>query len=317
MILRKTIYITSCMAALFCFAAFNRAFGAESFSDLKLDANRVPWTQLSFHAKNFWVEVSTNIELRSLQTSDVEALLLKSPRGGPIKPTTPQAYQITINTTIDPVFRSPVNIYNRIWFNQADAAALGRVRLRRGEDDFKKTYRFTNQGVFRYRMEPKDKKEASLEPKQWTNVKDSFYPYDMNRLKCAGVTERSLLIYILSAAATSKFNNALSLCVFGKRQLHRVKLQNAGVYPIKVNYIEERQQAKIRRQGIVQTLKVTLSSEPLESDLKAAENFSFLGFHKSIAIYIDPATHLPIQASGIIPTIGKAHLKLREAHINR
>jgi hypothetical protein len=317
MILRKTIYITSCMAALFCFAAFNRAFGAESFSDLKLDANRVPWTQLSFHAKNFWVEVSTNIELRSLQTSDVEALLLKSPRGGPIKPTTPQAYQITINTTIDPVFRSPVNIYNRIWFNQADAAALGRVRLRRGEDDFKKTYRFTDQGVFRHRIEPKDKKEASFEPQKWTDVKDSFYPYDLTRMGCSGVSERSLLIYILSAATRFESNDPMSLCVFGKRQLHRVQLRKEGTQPIQFNYIEKSRQVETRKEGTVRALKIAITSQPIEPNLEDVENFSFLGFHKDITINIEPTSGLPIQASGIIPTIGKAHLKLREVGLKQ
>jgi len=315
MILRKTIYITSCMAALFCFAAFNRAFGAESFSDLKLDANRVPWTQLSFHAKNFWVEVSTNVELRSLQTSDVEALLLNSPRGGSIKPTAPQAYQITINTTIDPVFRSPVNIYNRIWFNQTNAAALGRVRLRRGEDDFKKTYRFTDQGVFRHRIEPKDKKEASLEPEKWTDIKDSFYSYDLNRLGCGGVTERSLLIYILSAVTILQSNEPLNLCVFGKRQLHHVRLQNQGIHPVMIDYIEKSQRTLAQKKRTIKTHKIAVIAEPIPSGLKNAENFSFLGFHKDISVFIDPAARIPIKASGIIPTVGKVNLNLREVRL--
>ena len=39
---------------------------------------------------------------------------------------------------------------------------------------------------------------------------------------------------------------------------------------------------------------------------------SSLGFHNNIVIYIEPAAGLPIQAEGIIPTIGKAQLKLNE-----
>ena len=291
---------------------FNTAW-AESFTALKLDADHVSWTQLSFHAKNFWVEVSTDVQMVSMPASEIETLMLSTPKGIPIQSAAAEAYQMTINTTIDPRFRSPVSIYNRIWFDPSDAKALGRIRLRRGEDDFKKIYRFTNQGVFRHRIEPKNKKEALLAPEEWTDMNDSFYPYDQTRLGCIGISERSLLIYILSASATSMLEDSVSLCVFGKRQLHRVTLRKAGEYPVKINYIENKGQTAIRRERMIKTIKITLATDPMESDLNEDENFSFFGFHKDISIYIDPVSRLPVQASGIIPTIGKAHLKLDKA----
>jgi hypothetical protein len=294
------------------FGAFNSSTWAQSITPLKLDASKVPWTHLSFHAKNFWVEVSTEIQLRSRRASDLDAVLLAPSKGRPIKPKASQVAEMKISTTITPRFRSPVKIHNRIWFNPTDASPLGRVRLRRGDDDFKKIYRFTKQGVFRHRMEPKNKKEVSLAPEKWTDVKDSFYPYDLARMGCSGVSESSLLIYIVSAAATSVQEDPLSLCVFGKRQLHRVVLQKAGVYPISIGFIEKKQQTETHKEGFVKAIKISLTSEPMESDLKEAENFSFLGFHKDISLYLDPATHFPIKASGIIPTVGKVHLNLRE-----
>jgi hypothetical protein len=259
---------------------------------------------MSFHAKNFWVEVSTDIQIKSLRTSDLAAVLLTSP--------TPQINEMTINTTIDPRFRSAVKIHNRIWFNPTDASTLGRIRLRRGEDDFKKMYRFTDQGVFRHRIEPKDKGEARLEPDKWTDIKDTFYPYDPNPQRCPGVSERSVLIYILSAAALSKSNNPLTICIFGKRQLHRVQIRKEGIHPINVNYIEKKQQVETRKKGTVRALKFAITAQPIEADLEDRENFSFLGFHKDISIYIDPTSGLPVQASGIIPTVGKADLVLKE-----
>jgi hypothetical protein len=63
---------------------------------------------------------------------------------------------------------------------------------------------------------------------------------------------------------------------------------------------------------MVKTIKFTLTSEPMESDLNEDENFSFLGFHKDISIYVDPSNGLPVQVSGIIPTAGKATLNLKE-----
>jgi hypothetical protein len=43
------------------------------------------------------------------------------------------------------------------------------------------------------------------------------------------------------------------------------------------------------------------------------ENFSFLGLRKNIAIFIDPASRLPLQISGKLPKLGSLHLKLSEA----
>jgi hypothetical protein len=292
--------------------SFSVSAQTQSFSLPELNPKHVQWTHLSFHAKNFWVEVSTDIQMRSLRASDLDAVLLASTQGIPIKPQTSSAAEMTINTTIEPRFRSPVNIYNRIWFNPSDATALGRIRLRRGDDDFKKMYRFTDQGVFRHRIEPKDKKEAALEPEKWTDLKDSFYPYDLTRLGCPFVSERSLLIFILSAVDFSKNNDPLSLCVFGKRQLHHVQLQQQGLHPLSVNYIEKTQQTTIRKKGTINTLKITITAEPMDSELKQPENFSFLGFHSNIVIYVEPTSRLPIQAEGVIPTIGTAQLKLNE-----
>jgi hypothetical protein len=292
--------------------SFSVSARAQSFSLAELDPKHAQWTHLSFHAKNFWVEVSTDIQMRSLRASDLDAVMLAAPQGIPIKPQTSSAAEMTINTTIDPSFRSPVNIHNKIWFNPEDATALGRVRLRRGDDHFKKMYRFTDQGVFRHRIEPRNKKEASLEPAHWTAIKDSFYPYDLTRTGCPAVSERSLLVFILSAADFSDNNDPLSLCVFGKRQLHRVQLQAQGLHPLNVNYGEKTRRTTIRKQGTINTLKIAITAEPMDSELKEAENFSFLGFHDNIVIYLEPVSRLPIQASGDIPTIGTAQLQLNE-----
>ena len=312
MIPPKQFFASACLLAIFSLITIPPSARAQSFSHLKLNPKQVQWTDLLFHTKNFWVEVSTRVELKFFAAADVEAALLSTPKGVPVKTAKTEAYQMAINTSIDPTFQAPVHIHNKIWFNPKDAAALGRVRLRRGDDHFTKMYRFTDQGVFRHRIEPKNKKEASLEPEHWTAIKDSFYPYDLTRLGCPFVSERSLLVFILSAVDFSKNNDPLALCVFGKRRLHRVQLQKQGLHPLGVNYIEKTQQTTIRKKGTINTLKITITAEPMDSELKQAENFSFLGLHSNIAIYIEPNSRLPIQAEGVIPTIGTAQLKLNE-----
>jgi hypothetical protein len=315
MMICKRFLVFVWLLTLISSGALANSTRAEFSSRLDLDAKRVPWTRMLFRAKGFSVDVTAHVQLESLPSAAVEADLLESPRVPPLRPSGPEIYKMTVDTTFDPIFRSPVRVLNRIWFDPKDATALGRLRLRRGDDDFKKVYRFTGEGVFRHRREPKDKREVPLDPEDWTDLRDTFYSYDLNKLGCANVPERLLLIYILSAGPIAPNDEARSLCVFGKRQLHRVWLRPEGMESLKVDYVEKRGQSDAHRKGKIKTLKIVLESEPMESDLEKVENFSFLGFHKDIVLFIDPVSNLPIQARGVISKFGKATLKLREVDL--
>jgi len=87
-------------------------------------------------------------------------------------------------------------------------------------------------------------------------------------------------------------------------------MQVEGLQALEVDYSENREEGKARKNGKVDGLRVTLEAQPLHPDLKDAENFSFLGFHKDITIDIDPELRIPLQVSGRIPTIGAVVLKL-------
>jgi hypothetical protein len=296
-------------------AGLSKSTIAQSYSQIKLDLKRVPWTQLSYRIKKFSVEVNAQVQLESLPAAEVEAALIKSPQGDPIEVLSPESTRISVYYDVDPIFLSPVKTINHVWFNPMDATALGRIRQRRGNEDFKKVYRFTQQGVFRHRREPKDQQETPKEPEKWTDVKDTFYAYNLEQLGCPNVTERTVLIYIASAAELSKSMQPQSFCVFGRRQLFHVRLKPEELHSLKVDFIEKSQQGEMRRQGEVEALKIALEVQPLASDLEKVEDFSFLGFQENIAIFIDPVTGLPIQISGIISKVGNVTIKLAEVRL--
>jgi hypothetical protein len=281
----------------------------------RLQPQRVTWEALQFRAKSLVVELTAGIQLQSLTAAQAQAVLLESPQGAPIAASGPQTLHLGLQMMIDFAFRAPVNITNALWINPDDAAALGRYRLRRGEGDFEKTYRFTETGVFRTNREPQTKAEAQGEPDTWPLFPENFYSHDLAALGCSGVTDRLALVYIVSAAEGLQHGEPLSLCVFGKRQLHRVLLQPQGLQSLKVDYIEKKQQTQTRRNGELKALKIGLTAEPLPSQLDEPENFSFLGLHKNIAIFIDPATNLPLQVVGDISAVGSATLKLLEVRL--
>jgi hypothetical protein len=288
---------------------------AQSDPAYGLDAQRVPWRHLSYRANNWAVTLTATMTLDVLPSGQAEAAFLKSDQGTPLRPSGPQTLHLDLDMTMDFLFRDPVQIVNEVWFNPDDAAALGRLRLRRGEDDFEKTYRFTAQGVFRRNREPRTKEEAALAPDRWSRRIETFYPYDTASLGCPVVTERLLLIYIVSATERLENGPPLALCVFGKRQLHRIQLKADGRQTVKADYIERTPQGQTQRKGAIEAVRVTLASEPMTSDLEKPENFSFLGLHKNIVFFIDPQFNLPLQVSGDIPKVGTGDLKLLEAEL--
>ena len=313
--IRKKLVIFVLSFMVIPLTGFSNSTRAQSYSQIKLDPKRVPWTQLSYRIKNFSAEVDVQVQLKSLPAAEVETALIKSPQGVPINAWRPESNSITVQYWVDTIFKPPVKTINQVWFNPQDATALGRIRLRRGNADFKKVYRFTEQGVFRHQREPKDQQENSKQPEKWTDVKDTFYAYNLDQLGCPKVTERLVLIYIASAAEISKSMQPLSFCVFGRRQLFHVRLKPEGYHALEVDFIEKKQQGGIRRRGEVEALKIALETQPLASDLKKVEDFSFLGFQEDIAIFIDPVSDLPIQLSGKISMVGNVAIKLHEVQL--
>ena len=133
---------------------------AQSKSPLALDANKIRWSHLVFGAKSVWVDVKVDVRMEPQSKSKMQTELLENRQGDAIPIPDAGGYRLTTNIETDAAFKAKVNKNNLVWFIPHDGTALGRFRLRRGKDDFKKVYRFTRQGVFRHRQEPKKKQEA-------------------------------------------------------------------------------------------------------------------------------------------------------------
>lgn len=298
-------------------ALFPGPVTAQPISRLSLDANRIHWNYLLYEVKSTSADVTTEVRLESQSRPDAIAAMIESRQGDPLPVPAAGCYKITVHTLIDSIIHAPVKSVDHLWFDSQDATALGRDRLRLGDEDFKKTYRFTKQGVFRNQKEPKDKRELSYPPDQWTKVIDWFFSYDVDKLGCPNVVDRLLITYIASASGILDNHQPLSICAFGKRQLFQVKLRPAGSHALKINYVEKNEHGEESRQGEVKAIKIDLEAKPLESDLEKVENFSFMGFLDKISFFVDPASNLPIELRGEIPPVGIVTLKLKEVRLRK
>jgi hypothetical protein len=305
--------LASVILLLFAFLLhFRCPLWAQSFSRLNLDPQRVLWSDLSFRANRTVVDVAIDIRLSAFPTAEFESIWQTYPQSIPLPSVGQEVYKLEVDRVIDHIFSRAVTLSNQVLFDPNQVNSLYRVRLRRGKDDIERAYWFSGEGVHRLRRMPKTKGETSFDPAKWTDVKTSFYPYDLTRLECPQVVDPMLLIYLVSAAPINKDGDALSLCVFGKQQLHQVWLRVQGLQTLKIDYSEKAGAGEVRKKGKVNVLTVTLESEPMRADKENAESFSFLGMHEDITIHIDPELRIPLQVSGKIPTVGAVTLKLSE-----
>lgn len=291
---------------------FVGAAAAQSQTTLASDPHQVQWARLGFEAKRILSSVRVEVDLKSISASGVETELIASPRGEPVQPAIAGVYDLKVGRTIEPSFGKTVKLYDRIWFNPDNAAAIQRVRLRRGKDDSKKTYRYTQQGVFRLRNEPKDGKETRLEPEEWSDRRENFYPFETQARDCSVVNDPAVLLYLISAAPMMQKTDAVSLCLFGKKEVHHMRLRRDGVQILDVHYREKTSTNEVLRKGRVEAAKIILEAQPEESGADKGENFAFLELKKKIIFYIDPVSRVPLRISGGAAIAGRMELNLRE-----
>lgn len=274
----------------------------------------VAWSCLRFRAAAFMSKASIDVTLEPLVAAEVEPHFLSAGDRQVVSPPGAQIRLISSHIVVDHFLWPTEDVSVRAWFAPENAAALQRVWTRSGAKMFIKRYRFTRQGVYRNRSEPETGQEAELDWKQWTNIKERFFPHP--NADCALVTDPLVLLYVVSAAPGLIHQQPLQLCAFHKKRVHRVRLIPRGKSEVAVNYTERTRTAERRRSANIQTVNVSVNAEPLDPSADAVDRFSFLGLRGDITIYLDPRSGIPVQVSGDIPVIGRVDFKLLEAWLS-
>jgi hypothetical protein len=283
---------------------------ADSLSEIVLDADRIRWQALSFRAQKFGGTVEAEIKLSSLSLREYRDQVIPV-ADAPIQPTAEAVILLTVDTRIDSPGRGEVALNNRVWLDPRNGTPLQRVRLRTGEDEFLKKYRFTSEGVYRFSRQPQGD-EAQLPPERWSRVREQFYRIYPSHEACGFQSEMSALIYLVAAAGFTPESAPVGVCMFGKRQWHRLELQPDGREQLELSYREVSQGKGVDKTATVDALRIRLETEPMDTDLDKDENFSFLGFTENVVFYLDIASGTPVQITGDMPVVRKAELKLRE-----
>jgi hypothetical protein len=313
-IIMKAIFTKIVMAGAVSLAAlcfFYAPGAAESFPAGRPEAGQVLWKNLSYQGKNFLGKVETVVSLADLPAEEAQGLLISIPEGSPLQALTTHLMVIDVQSVADPLFGANNLTGSRAWFTPGDAAALQRIRSRKGDDIWQNTYRFAEKGVYRLRRKPGGVDEKKLAPEHWTKIKASFYPYQAIGPGSQTVLEPTALLYLVSALDFRKPTAPRSLYVFDRKQLHQVQVHVDGLQRLKVSYIEKNPGKDIRREGMIDTAKISFKPRALVPRDEQPEDFSFLGLKGNFEIYIDAATRVPVQVSGQISGIGTVQIRLQ------
>jgi hypothetical protein len=275
------------------------------------EAGQVLWKHLSYQGKHFLGKIETVVSLAGLPAKEAQRVLMPLPEGNPLQASTTHVMVIDVQSAVDPLFGANDLTGSQAWFIPGDATALQRIRSRKGKDIWQNTYRFTQKGVYRLRKKPGRADEKKLAPKHWTKIKESFYPYHDKRPGSQAVLEPTGLLYLVSALDFMKQTAPRSLYVFDRKQLHQIKIHVSGHQRLKVNYLEKTLKKDIRREGMIDAVKISFKPRAMVPQDEQPEEFSFMGLKGDFEIYIDAATRIPVQISGQISRIGKIHIRLQ------
>jgi hypothetical protein len=273
---------------------------------------RLPeWSFLALQAERLGNRVDAEIWITVLPAAGEQTSFLRSPRGTPLDPSRPEVLKLSMRIRMDLVGRSPVRMENHLWFDPKDGTPYYLIRTRSGLDDYDQAFRFTREGVFRRQREPASGAEALRPVESWTKVGEHFYAYPPDAGTCHPILETSALIYLLGAAGGNDSRSSRSLCVFHKRQLHRVILQAGAAEAVDFDFLEKREGSEVRRSGRQAASRIRIESRPVGSYRGEVEDL----FRDGTRVYLSPAGSLPLAASCELPLVGRVEMRLREAHL--
>lgn len=278
---------------------------------LSIDKASVPWKHLSFKGKQLFAKLVAEVELTSPSKSELDAAFISSPQGVPIATKKSGVLIIDTKISVKSIILPKVKLQNVAWFDPTTLSAMQYVRQRIGLNDAKKTYRFTDKGVFKFTKQPIDEKEILQIPERWTAVKEQFFPYNPGKMGCLDITVPMPIIYFISASKISDFEKPVTICVFNKTEVIYLDIQKEPVESVQLNYTEIKGEQVTQRNTLILAEVLSLKARSTSPD-KAVDNFTLVGLQGNIRIYIDPKLRVPVQLKGDYQGLGELELKLQQ-----
>lgn len=273
----------------------------------ELDPLRVSWSKARLVARKGVISLGSNIEIQALSKSTAMADLIEPGDRKPIQPEDP--WHMSISTR---VLRASSVV--RLWFNPGDGASLQRSELETGKGKNKdrlRTYRYTEDGVYKITREPRG--DSYDHPEKWAQTSDSFDEFPPNAR--VAVTEPAALFYLLSVADLSKPGDLLQANIFSKGNVIKLTMTVEAISSVGVDYTESYASGKRKVKDTVEALELSVDGQPATAGSGGAD-FRLLGLSGEKRIFLSPTLRIPILLTGRIRGVGKGRVQLKEVTVN-
>jgi hypothetical protein len=290
---------------------------AEGSPGTAMAANKVSWSDLTFTGFKFPAAFTVQMQLESMDDSPAKAASPENEEWGecPVA-IRDDSMRLTIKATSQ-VLGAEDRYEERVWFTAQDGLPYERDRLNRGDALWMKSYCWEDKGVRRRKFEPENPVEGQRSRPLWSQRTESLYRFPDNSTGCSAISDPALIVYKISRLAPGIGQDPFELCVFGKKQLHRLIIRQGQALPLKVAYTV---QSATRERTVVKDrilpLVYTVTSENIAAADQAPEAFSLFGLQKDIRIYLDPSKGIPVRISGTAGPIGELDFEVQQATIN-
>lgn len=259
------------------------------------------WKMLTYEASGMLGSSNTRIELLE---SSLQALQEATP--GPLEKVALQQNpgQIVVmdiqatGKAIGKKHQSSV----RIWFDAATGAVFLRDKLRSGSDPYRKAYRFAENRASRVKQQPVSRNETDKPVQQWSKIKNSSYPYDLDNSGCDTVTDPAVLLYLLSVERSTP---PPARCVFFDDTLYKVSFIDDGEAQLAVSYSDHTDTNNRRDIEDSRTTRhYRLAVSVLTPDTDSSD-FEFFELRGNIVVTMDLETGIPLQLAGDRAGVGR------------
>jgi len=272
----------------------------------------LPWSELIFKGSKFFSSLTVTIRHNSGGQILREFSKDKGIDLGDCEETAGESELLTVQFSSRVVGLGQGKYEERIWFDKMDAHPYSRIRMSSDEKPWVKSYCWEKKGVRRRKIQPENTSEIDKAPAKWTKHTEAFYMYPGKAAGCKTISDPSLVLVLLSDIVSDGLEaNPYEICVFGKKELHRLTIKEEKSQPRKVAYRERSLSQETAVEGQIFPLLFSISTENITTDKMEPETFSFLGLQKDIRIYVDPEKRLPVRISGTTSSIGRLVLDLK------
>jgi len=303
---------TVAVLSLIVLIAQPQTSGAEKDKIYETSARQtLSWTELIFKGSKLFTSTTLKIKLGSGGQLSGD---LSTEIGTDIGDCSENLYNsklLTVQSSTRGVGFSQNQYEEKIWFKETTFRPYKRIRLSSGDAPWVKSYCWGDKGVRRQKNLPGNLSENKQVPDTWTKRTESFYEYPEEVTGCDTISDPSLIFYILSIFQSGRQSKPFEICVFGRKQLHRMTIVQEKYPSLKVSY-----KSRSASQEVIVEDKITpsvflITTETFSPRESEQEIFSFFALHKDIRIYMDPEKRLPVRITGRNNSLGSITLDLR------